>query len=161
MQHLAAAVEHAEVACQTAGRAVVREQAQRAVDRARDLNQQLFAHRACADRLNAALRELEGARDVHLQPDFTGSMQRAFRSELLRREVDAATKRAVTLAAVPEGVPLGRDRSWTYSPQDAPDLLTGPDALVYPQRDQSGGERRELSEIEDRVQVAVADGQPG
>ncbi|MDP9497882.1 MAG: hypothetical protein M3P46_09535 [Actinomycetota bacterium] len=66
MQHLVAAVEHAEAACETAGRAVVRERAQQAVDRARDLNQQLLDHRARADRLAAELCELEGARAVHL-----------------------------------------------------------------------------------------------
>ncbi len=64
----------------------------------------------------------------------------AFRSELLRRDVDGAVKRAVTLAAVAEGVPLGRGWSRTYSPDDLLDVLTGPDALVYPQRDQSGAQ---------------------
>ncbi len=44
MHHLTAAVEHAEVACQTAGRAVVREHAQQAVEHARALHQQLLAH---------------------------------------------------------------------------------------------------------------------
>ncbi len=46
LRHLTAAVEHAEVACQTAGRAVVREHAQQPVDRARALHQRLLAHRA-------------------------------------------------------------------------------------------------------------------
>ncbi len=60
---------------------------------------------------------------MHLQPEFAGGVQRAFRSELLRREVDVAVKRAVTLTAVTEGVPLGRSWTRTYSPDDAPDLL--------------------------------------
>ncbi len=42
---------------------------------------------------------------MHLQREFTGGVQRALRSELLRREVDAAVKRAVSLSAVAEGVP--------------------------------------------------------
>ncbi len=88
--------------------------------------------------LKAALCEHEGAVGVHLQPEFTGGVPRAPRSELLRREVDSAVKRAVVLAAVAEGVSLGRGWTRTYSPDDAPDLLTGPDALMHPERDQSG-----------------------
>ncbi len=78
-----------------------------------------------------------------------------FRSELLRREVDEAIARAVVLTAVAESVPLGRGWSRSYSPQDAPDLLTGPDALVYPQWDQSGGQLPALGEIAERVHAAV------
>ncbi len=83
-----------EGACQTAGRAVAREHAQQAVDRAGDLNQQLLAHRARAGRLAAELREHEGAAGVHLQPEFTSGVPRAYRSELLRREVEGAIRRA-------------------------------------------------------------------
>ncbi len=43
-------------------------------------------------------------------------MQRALRSELLRREVDAAVRRAVSLTAVAEGVPLGRGWTRSYAP---------------------------------------------
>ncbi len=158
VQHLVAAIAHVEVACQTAGRAVVRERAQQAVEHARALRQQLLAHRARANRLKAELCEHEGARDVHLQPGSVGGMQRALRSALLRREVDEAVKRVVTLTAVAESVPLGRGWTRTYSPDDAPDLLTGPDALVYPQWDQSGGQLPALVEIAERVQAAVEEG---
>ncbi len=61
----------------------------------------------------------------------------------------------------PKVVPLGRGWTRTYSPDDVPDLLTGPDALVYPQRDQSGVPLPALANLAERVQVAVADGQPG
>ncbi len=81
----------------------MREHAQQAVEHAR------------ADRLKTELCELEGARDVHLQPEVTGGVQRALRSELLRREVDEAIARAVVLTAVGKRVPLGR--GWTRSLQ--------------------------------------------
>ncbi len=97
---------------------------------------------------------------MQLQPEFTGSMQRAFRSELLRREVDEAIARAVVLTAVAEGVPLGRGGTRSYSPQDAPDLLTGPHALVqHPEWDHSGVPLPALADLAERVQVAVAEGQ--
>ncbi len=74
--------------------------------------------------------------------------------------VDAAVRRAVTLTAVAEGVPLGWGRSWTYTPEDAADLLRGPDPLVYPQRDQSGVPLPSLGDLAERVQQAVAEDQP-
>ncbi len=95
---------------------------------------------------------------MQLQPNFTSGVPRAYRSELLRREVEEAVRRAVTLTAVGAGVPLGRSWTRTYSPQDAPDLLTGADALVYPQWDQSGGQLPALGEIAERVQAAVEEG---
>ncbi len=66
----------------------------------------------------------------------------------------------MTLKAVAEGVPLGRGWTRTYSPDDAPDLLTGPDrtgpdALAHPQWDQSGRQPLVLRDLEERVHVAV------
>ncbi len=69
----------------------------------------------------------------------------------------AGTKReTVSLTAVAESVPLGRGRAWSYSPEDVPDLLTGPDAPVHPQRDQNGGQLPALGDLEERVQVPPA-----
>ncbi len=96
---------------------------------------------------------------MQLQPNFTSGVPRAYRSELLRREVEEAVRRAITLTAVGEDVPLGRSWTRTYSPEDAPDLLTGPDALVHPQWDQSGRQLPALGDLEERVQVPVAEGQ--
>ncbi len=39
-------------------------------------------------------------------------------------------------------------------------MLTGPGALVHPERDETGVPIPALGEIEERVQVAAAEGQP-
>ncbi len=94
---------------------------------------------------------------MQFQPEFTGGVQRAFRSELLRREVDAAVKRAVTPTPVAEGVPprTGLDPDLQPRRRAGPPKLSGPDARVHPQWDQSGvplPALPELGELEERVQ---------